>query len=187
MRQITTNCATNETPTEHSIRKEVWTSAEESFELSQCSRQAETTSTRPAVIDTTRQRQNRQDHEDGHRYCGGNTRQAIDKLGPVELVRRPTHSTGHVPTEYIRPATIHQKQPPRLHLTAKRRTTFNVQPLRKGSVDHKRLRNDEHRFPLRHWKVFTKTFEFHICFSSVCGWCRNRGSMLDDFRIETLH
>ena len=120
----------------------------ESLENSQSSRQAETTSTRPEVIDDTRQRRHRQDHEDGHRYCGGNRRHVIDKLGPVDLVRRPTHSTGHVPTEYIRPATIHPKQPPRLHLTAKRRTTFNVQPLRKGRVDHKSLRSDDHRFPL---------------------------------------
>ena len=126
----------------------MWTSAEESFDLSQCSRQAETTSTRPAVIDTTRQRQNRQDHEDGHRYCGGNTRQAIDKLGPVELVRRPTHSTGHVPTEYRRPATIHQKQPPKLHLTSKRRTT----------------------------KVFPKTIEFHIFFLPFAGGAKTGGA-----------
>jgi hypothetical protein len=81
----------------------------ESLENSQSSRQAETTSTRPEVIDDTRQRRHRQDHEDGHRYCGGNRRHVIDKLGPVDLVRRPTHSTGYVPTEYIRPATIHQK------------------------------------------------------------------------------
>ncbi len=33
---------------------------------------------------------------------------------------------------------------------------YDVQPLRKGSVDHKRLRSDDHRFPLNHWKVFTK-------------------------------
>jgi len=33
---------------------------------------------------------------------------------------------------------------------------YDVQPLRKGSVDHKRLRSDDHRFPLCHWKVFTK-------------------------------
>ena len=104
-----------------------------------------------------------------------------------DIIDKTTRTTGHVPTEYIRPATIHQKQPPRLHLTVKRKTTFNVQPLRKGIVDHKRLRSGDHRFPLRHWKVFTKTFEFHIFFSSVCGWCRHRGIMLDDFRIETLH
>jgi len=72
----------------------------ESLEASQRV-QGKPTSTRPEVIDTTRQRQHREDHEDGHRYCGGSRRQAI----------------------CICPAVIHQKQPPTLHLTAKRRTT----------------------------------------------------------------
>jgi len=121
----------------------VWASVEESFEAPESSRQAETTSTRPTVIDVTRQRQHRQDHDGGHRYCGEGRRQAIGKLGPVELVRRSTHPTGIVTTEENRPEIIHQKQPARLHLTAKRRTLFNVQPLRIGSVDHKRLRSDE--------------------------------------------
>ena len=38
---------------EHSLKIGVRTSAEESFEASQSSRQAETTSTRPEVIDVT--------------------------------------------------------------------------------------------------------------------------------------
>jgi hypothetical protein len=54
----------------------------------------------------------------------------------VELVRRPTHSTGHVPTRINRPATIHPEQPTRLYLTARRRTTVTVQPMCIGSVDH---------------------------------------------------
>ena len=93
-------------PSEHSFQKEVRTSAEERepWVLVESSRQAETTSTRPEVIAVTRQRQDREDHEDGHRYCGGNRRQAI----------------------CICPAFIHQKQPPTLYLTAKRRTkTFS--------------------------------------------------------------
>jgi len=63
--------------------------------------QGKPTSTRPEVIDATRQRQHREDHEDGHRYCGGRRRQVI----------------------CICPAAIHQKQPRTLHLTVNRRTT----------------------------------------------------------------
>jgi len=101
-----------------------------------------------------------------------------------------------------RPAFIRQKQPARLHLTAKRRTTSGVQPLRIGSVDHKRLGSDGHRFPLRTFRevhqllaigsrICTLVPEFHIFFCPVCGgsvtgggedqhtkvargWCRSR-------------
>ena len=72
----------------------------ESLEASQRV-QVKPTSTRPEVIDTTRQRQHREDHEDGNRYCGGSRRQTV----------------------CICPVVIHQKQPPTLHLTTKRRTT----------------------------------------------------------------
>ena len=51
------------------------------------------------VIDATRQRQHRQDHDGGYRYCRESRRQAIGKLGPVELVRRQQHLTGIVQTE----------------------------------------------------------------------------------------
>ena len=153
-------------PSEHSFKKEVWTSVEVSFETSQSPRQAETTSTRPTVIDVTRQRRNRQDHDGGYRYCGEGRRQAIGKVGPVELVRRSTHPTGNVPTEDNRPAIIRQKQPARLHLTAKRRTTFNVQPLYIGNVDHKRLRIDEHRFPLWTFRRFHQNTSNSTFFSS---------------------
>ena len=78
------------------------------------------------------------------------------------------HLTGHVPTKNIRPATIHQEQPSRLHLNAKRRPTFRVHPLRKGSVDHKRLRSDETLLPSQDIARFRKTTFF---FSLVCGWC----------------
>ena len=37
-------------------------------------------------IDATRQRQHRQDHDGGHRYYRESRRQAIGKLGPVEMV-----------------------------------------------------------------------------------------------------
>ena len=85
-------------PREHSSQKEVRTSCGGKRASQRV--QGKPTSTRPEVIDTTRQRQHREDHEDGHRYCGGSRRQAI----------------------CICPAVIHQKQP-ELHLTAKRRTT----------------------------------------------------------------
>jgi hypothetical protein len=73
-------------------------------------------------------------------------------------VRRSTHPTGNVPTGDNRPAIIRHKQPARLHLTAERRTTFNVQPLCIGRVDHNRLRSDVHRFPLRTFRSFHKNF-----------------------------
>ena len=92
--------------------------------------------------------------------------------------------TGHVPTEYIRPATIHQKQPPRLHLTVKRRTKFNVQPRCTGSVDHKCLRSDDHRFPLRHWKVFTKTFGFYIFCLPFPGGAETGGACWTIFELK---
>ena len=130
-------------PSEDTFKKEVRTSLEETFKTSQGSRQAETTSTRPEVIDDTRQRQHRQDHEDGHRYSTGHV----------------PHSTGHVPTKYSRPVTIHQKKPPRLHLTEKRRTTFNVQALCKRSF-----------------------------FSSDYGWYRNRGrTRIDVSPVSPTH
>ncbi len=87
MSQITTNCATNESVQWELLQGEVRTSTEETFKVSQSSRQVETTSTRSAVIDDTRQRQYRQDHEDGHWYCWWNRRQEIDKFGPVERVQ----------------------------------------------------------------------------------------------------
>jgi hypothetical protein len=37
-------------------------------------------------------------------------------------------------------------------------------------------------FPSSHWSFTIPHF-----FPSFWGWCRNRGTMLDDFRIETLH
>jgi hypothetical protein len=63
----------------------------------------------------------------------------------VERVQGTTHSTGHVPTEDNRPATFHRKHSTRLHLAARRRTTCTVQPLRRGSADHERLRSDKHQ------------------------------------------
>ena len=150
-----------------------------SFEVSQSSRQAETTSTRlEEVIDTTRQRQHRQDHENGHRCSGGNRRQVIDKLEPVELFRGPTHSTGHVPTGINRPATIHREHPTRLHLDSKRRTTSTVQPLLRGNVDHDRLRRDKHSFPSRTLKRFRKDLIDSTFFllPSLRQDCRKRGS-----------
>ncbi len=149
---------------------------EGNFEASQSPRQAETTSTRPTVIDVTRQRRYRQDHDGGHRYCGKGRRQAIGNLGPVDLVRRSTHPTGIVPTEDSRPAIIRQKQPARLHLTAKRRTTFNVQLLCIGSVDHKCLRHDEHRFPLWTFRRFHQNTSIPHFFLSCLRWFRKRGS-----------
>ena len=128
----------------------------ESFEASQNSRQAEddVDKTRRKAIVVTRQQKHRQDQKDGHRYYGESRRQVIDKLEPVERVRRPTHSTGNVPTEDNRSATIHNNQPTRLHLAARRRTTFTVQPLRKGSVDQERLRRGKSSLPSLH---ITKT------------------------------
>ena len=151
------------------------TSAEESFKDSQSSRQAETTSTRPTVIDVTRPRRHRQDHDGGDRHRGKGRRQAIGKLGPVDLVRRSTHPTGNVLTEDNRPAIIRQNQPVRLHLTAKRRTTFNVQPMLIGSVDHKRLRIDEHRFPLWKFRKFHQNTSIPHFFLPCLWWFRNRG------------
>jgi hypothetical protein len=98
-----------------------------------------------------------------------------------------THSTSHVPMEENRPATIHWEHPTRLDLTVRRRTTFTVKPLWRGSVDHERLRSDKHSLPSQTLESF-----------SVCRWCRNRGTTriqgqgtylfsLEDFRIEILH
>jgi len=71
----------------------------------------------------------------------------IDEFEPVDRVRGTTHSTGHVPTQDKRPATIHQEQTTRLHLAARRRSTFTVQPLLKGCVDHERLRSVQGKTP----------------------------------------
>ena len=70
--------------------------------------------------------------------------------------RGTTHSTGHVPTEDNRTATIHREHPTKLYLPARRRTTFTVQSLRRGSVDHERLRNDKHSLPSRTFERFLK-------------------------------
>ena len=64
-----------------------------------------------------------------------------------EVSATTAHFTEHVPTANIRSATIHQEQPCRLYLDAKRRPTFRVHPLRNGSVDHKRLRYDDTSLP----------------------------------------
>jgi hypothetical protein len=58
----------------------------------------------------------------------------IDEFEPVDRVRGTTHSTGHVPTQENRPATIHQEQSTRLHLAARRRTTCTVQSERISSI-----------------------------------------------------
>jgi hypothetical protein len=60
-----------------------------------------------------------------------------------------TPSTDNVLTEDNRPATINNNQRTRLHLDARRRTTFTVQPLLKGSVDQERLRIHNICFTLR--------------------------------------
>ncbi len=103
--------------------------------------------TRRKTIDTTRKQKHRQDQKDGHRYYRGNRRQVIDKIQPMERVRRPTHSTVNVPTEDIRPETLNNNQPTRLYLDARRRTTFTVQPLHNVRVDQECLRRSESSLP----------------------------------------
>jgi len=91
MSQITTNCATN--------RSDKWALLpERSADICGGKRVSrprrafkaslEDIDKTRLVIDATSQRQHRQDHDGGHRYCGESRRQAIDKLGPVKCMRR---------------------------------------------------------------------------------------------------
>ncbi len=168
---------------------------EESFETSQSSRQVETTSTRPEVIDVTRQRQHRQDHEDGHRYCGGSRRQSIDKLGPVERVQddtlywsrtdgrqpscnHPLRTPNQIVSDWKTTTVIHgsasvkmERRPRVSENREKRRTIDSLSDIEK--VSQKPLFIMNRYTPGMH-------FEFHI-FPAPCG-VQTRGS--SDFPLS---
>ena len=131
---------------EHSSRIGLLTSTED-FEASWNSRQAE-----HDVDETTQERSSTPHGKDSI----DEITTVIDTVGEADDKRSTslsqwsgTPSTGNVPTEDNRSVVIHNNQPIRLYLHAKRRTTFTVQPLRKGSVDQERLRSDKTCFPLR--------------------------------------
>jgi hypothetical protein len=94
----------------------------------------------------------------------------------MDRVQETTHSTGHVPTEDNRPATIHREHPTRLYLPARRRTTFTVQSLRRGSVDHERLRNDKHSLPSRTFERFLKNLRILMILVQPNKKCESQGN-----------
>ena len=120
-------------PSEHSFQKEVRTSAEEREPrgLAESSRQAD--------VDKTA----------GHRRHKTKTVSRRPRGRSSILWRKQTTGDMHLSCSHPSEATTHIAS----DCKAK---NYDVQPLRKGSVDHKRLRNDHHRFPLKHWKVFAK-------------------------------
>ena len=145
------------------------TSAKESFEASQSSRQAETTSTRPTVIDVTRQRWHRQDHDGGSSlwrrkttndwktWSSGagaeiNTPHWERTDGRQPSCNHPSEATSQITSDcktknYIqRSAVAHRERRPQA--SEKRRTSL-------PSLDIS--------------KVSPKHFKFHIFFFPVCG------------------
>ena len=93
-------------------------------------------------------RRRRQD-QTGHRRHKAKTTSTRPRRRSSILWRKQTTGDMHLSCSHPSEATTH------IASDCKEKN-YDVQPLRKGSVDHKRLRNDHHRFPLKHWKVFAK-------------------------------
>ena len=109
---------------EHSWRKDCWRLLR-ALSPRIIQEKPKTVSMRPQGRQSTTQgKQHRQDQKEGHRYYGGNRRQAIDKLEPVEWERRPTTTHWSRTDGNIRPAAIHWGQLTRSYLPPSRRTTF---------------------------------------------------------------
>jgi len=83
------------------------------------------------------------DQNGGHRRHKAKTASRRPRGRSSILWRKQTTGDMHLPCSHPSEATTHIAS----DCKAK---NYDVQPLRKGSVDHKRLRNDDHHFPLRH-------------------------------------